>query len=131
MKSKKTLFFALATSLVGLFLICLVSAFVGYQYGYSWGRRAEQRSALRLPGVVDVYGCGVDRFVRIDASSQVPMHQFLDGLQPLPPEVNAAFIETAHGGRQYCKLSELLSTNGVGSLPLVGGERVVLVHAFK
>jgi len=118
--------------LLALGSACLLGLFYfsGYQHGDSNGRRWQQRSALRLPGTVDVYGCGVDRFVRIESSRVVHMHEFLAGLQPLPASVNAAFIETGESN-QYCTLSELLDTNGMGSLPLIGGERLILVHAFK
>ncbi len=129
MKTKKVLLLAVLMCLL-LLLVCLVSAFVGYQYGYSWGRRAEQRSALRLQGTVDVYGCGVDTFIRIEPSRVVDVNELLAGLQPLPKAVNAAFVDTGHGN-QYCTLSELLSTNGIGNRVLAGGERVLLVHASK
>ena len=130
MKSKTFSRIVIPACLFGLLLACLISAFVGFQSGYSWGRRAEQRSALRLPGTIDVYGCGVDKFVRIEPSRAVRMHEFLADLQPLPRDINAAFIGTSHGER-YCTLNELLSTNGMGSLPLAGGERVLFVHAFE
>jgi hypothetical protein len=128
MKRKKLLF-VIPLCLLVLVVACLVSAFIGYQYGYSWGRRAEQRSALRLPDTVDVYGCGMDRFVRIGAGSPQPIHEFLAGLQPLPSVVNAAFIDTTNGSH-YCRLTELLTTNGMGRFPLSGGERVLLVHQW-
>jgi hypothetical protein len=130
MKTKKVLLLVVSAGLLVLVSVGLVSAFVGYQYGYSWGRRAEQRSALRLPGTVDVYGCGVDKFIRIEPSRVVHVYEFLAGLQPLPAAANAAFIDTGQGN-QYCTLTELLSTNGMGNRVLAGGERVLLVHAFK
>lgn len=130
MTRKKTTLLVVSLCILVLLVVGLVSFFVGYQSGYSWGRRAEQRSALRLPDTVDVYGCGVDRFIRIRGGSPLPIHVFLSRLQPLPPVVNAAFIDTTNGSH-YCRLTELLTTNGVGRLPLVGGERVLLVHATQ
>jgi hypothetical protein len=130
MTRKKTIFLVVSLCILMLLVVGLISFFVGYQSGYSWGRRAEQRSALRLPDTVDIYGCGVDRFVRIGGGSPLPIHVFLSWLQPLPPAANAAFIDTTNGNH-YCRLAELLRTNGMGRLPLVGGERVLLAHATQ
>ena|SRR6266481_7487518 len=125
--------------LVGLILtvvvLCALSALalVAYQRGYNWGLRVQQRDALDVPGLVDVYGCGVDRFVRVDPKRGAPLHQVLASLQPLPSTINEVFFHTNHsvGTARSASLSEALATNGIGSWPLTGGESILLVHRFK
>ena len=115
-----------------LVLGCLTSAFFSYRAGFAWGRRAGQRGALRLSGIVDVYGCGVDRFVQIAPNSPVPLHEFLKALQPLPTEVNGVAIRMPNStGLFSVTLTQALATNGVGTTPLSGGESVILVHQFN
>jgi hypothetical protein len=83
--------------------------------------------------LVDVYGCGVDRFVRVDPKRGGPLHQVLASLQPLPSTINEVFFHTNHsaGVAHFAALSEALATNGIGSWPLTGGESILLVHGFK
>jgi hypothetical protein len=75
-------------------VLCVLSAMVGYEKGESWGRRVQQRSNLNLPGLVDVYGCGVDRFVRVDTNRCVRLYEVLTQLQPLPSTVNEVSLFT-------------------------------------
>jgi hypothetical protein len=123
--------------LIGLSLavlvLCILSALVSYQRGYNSGLRVQQREALNVPGLVDVYGCGVDRFVRIDPKRGVTLHEVLASLQPLPSAINEVFFHTNHsaGTAQSATLSEALGTNGIGSWQLRGGESILLVHRFK
>jgi hypothetical protein len=116
-----------------LVIACLISAFFGYQAGYSSGRLTERRSALSLPGTVDVYGCGVDQFVRLDAGRPVPLHELLRRLQPLPPMVNGVSLFTNNSTKHvyFATLAEALATNGMGNWPLRGGEIILFVHGIK
>ncbi len=118
---------------LALVVTCLLSWFAGYQQGYSWGVRVQQRGALNLPGVVDVYGCGVDRFLRIDTNHCVRLHEALAQVGPLPATVNLISIRTNRStGVEYCvTLSEALATNGLGSWQLSGGESILLMHQMK
>lgn len=117
---------------LAVIVLCVLSAAVGYQRGYSWGLRAQQREALDRPGLIDVYGCGVDRFVHVDPKRGVQLHDVLASLH-LPSEVNAVFFRTNHSAPmdQLVMLPEALATNGIGSWPLTGGECILLVHRLK
>ena len=117
---------------LAVLLVCILSTLVAYQRGYNWGLRVQQRNALNVPGLVDVYGCGVDRFVHVDSKRGVPLHQVLASLH-LPSTVNGVFFGTNHptSFTYSATLSEALGTNGIGSWPLTGGESILLVHQFK
>jgi hypothetical protein len=114
-------------------VMCLLCWFAGYQQGYSWGLRVQQCSALNLPGLVDVYGCGVDRFLRVDTQHCVRLHQVLAQLGPIPATVNLVSLRTNRSiANEYCgTLSEALATNGLGKWPLSGGESILLMHQIK
>ena len=101
----------------------LVACFISGYFGYRLG----QRSPLRLPGKVAVYGCGVDRVIHVKSETPVLLRTFVSRLQPLPSEVNGALIQTTNGN-YYCRLGEMSDTNGIGRLPLFGGESITLVH---
>jgi hypothetical protein len=117
---------------LAVIILCVLSAAVGYHRGYSSGLRIQQREALDLPGLIDVYGCGVDRFVHVDPKRGAQLHDVLASIH-LPSTVNAVFFRTNHSATvdQYATLSEALATNGIGSWLLTGGETILLVHQFK
>ena len=92
-------------------------------FGYLVGlRQCEQRKRT-----IDVYGCGVHRRIRATPERQLIVQDLLLTLGPLPTNVNGLFIQTPQGN-YYCRLAEAVGTNGIGRLPLFGGEYVTLVH---
>lgn len=117
---------------LAVIILCILSAAVGYQRGYSWGLLIQQRDALDMPGLIDVYGCGVDQFVHVDPKRGVQLHDVLASFH-LPSDVNAVFFRTNHftTNHQYATLSEAIATNGIGTSPLNGGESILLVHELK
>lgn len=106
-----------------IIIACVVVSLVSGYLGYTIGRR----STLNLSGRVTVYGCGVDRAVRVSSDSPVLLQSFMARLHPLPAVVNGALIQTTNG-KFYCRLAEMSDTNGIGRLPLFGGEAITLVH---
>ncbi len=76
---------------------------------------------------ISITGCGLNSKFKATPERQLVLHDLLKRLQPIPPMVNGALVKSASGD-YYCWLSEVSDTNGIGRLPLFGGERIILVH---
>ena len=130
MKRKKLLFVVIPLCFLALVVACLLSALLATSTAIR-GAVAPSSGQLSVCQIRWTFtDVAVDRFVRIGGGSQQPIHEFLARLQPLPSVVNGAFINSTNGSSYY-RLTELLATNGMGRLPMFGGERVLFVHATQ
>lgn len=100
-------------------LVCLVSFISGYVV-------CKHMHSVKI-GEIIITGCGVSRRISVAPGRPITLRLLTKRLQPLPSLVNGALVKTS-SHEYYCRYSEMLSTNGVGQLPLFGGENILLLH---
>jgi hypothetical protein len=108
-----------AIAAIVIVLVCLVSFISGYSVG-------KTIPSVKL-GEIIITGCGVSARISVLPDRPITLSVLTQRLQPLPLLVNGALVKTT-SHEYYCRYSEMISTNGVGQLPLFGGESILLLH---
>ena len=75
---------------------------------------------------VRVYGCGMSCTVQFPPDDVWQVHDVIVRVQPVPASASHVMIQTTEGNYSGT-IAEAGSTNGVGRVPLFGGENILFV----
>ena|SRR5437867_1921698 len=113
---------SLKICIVAVALLAVVSV-MSFRVGFQAGKRDRNTKSSEIL----VRGCGIYTQIMVKADRPMTLHKLTKEIQPLPSVVNGALVK-APSGEYYCRLTEMVGTNGVGQLPLFGGEEILFVH---
>jgi len=81
------------------------------------------------PSAVIVYGCGVNKRLKLEATNGMGLSSLLDKVVPLPRAVNSVLIRFAnHSTSHYFALSQVSPTNSPGTWVVTNGMIIILAH---
>ena len=98
---------------------------IGLACGVALGIRRSGNGTFQ--NSLSVYGCGVDKKVELERDEVIQLWEIISQISDIPPRVTHVVLETERG-HYFIPIDEAAIANGSGTLPIFGGERVLLMQ---